>query len=147
MAANYIPQGSYQDIQVLSPTSVIDVMVLTAFTEPSGIYYEVNVPMEAFNAGNGDTYLSDAADALEALLATPGVSSVHWTTDLDSRGLIGDYAVATVSVPAPKGSTGPFTTEVRFTMNSLSSGRMQGAAARQSPIDTAIAQLEALAAS
>lgn len=147
MAANYAPQGSYRDIQVLSPTSVIDVMVLTAFTVPSHIYYEVNVPMEAFNAGHGDEYLTDAAASLEALLAEPAVQSVHWTTDLDSRGLVGDYAVATVAITPPKGSTGPFTTDVRFPMGQLLSGHMQGAAGRQSPIDVAVSQLEALAAS
>ena len=29
MADNYIPQGSYKDVQVLSPTAVIDAMVLS----------------------------------------------------------------------------------------------------------------------
>lgn len=147
MAANYTPQGSYKDVQVLSPKSVIDCMVLTAFTKPSHIYFEVYVPMEAFNAGSGEEYLTTTAAGLEDLRHAPNVAGVHWTTDLDASGLIGDYAVATVSVPAPQGAAGPFTAEVEFPLPILASDPAIYRALVIPKLEAAAAELEKLAAS
>jgi hypothetical protein len=147
MARNYTPQGSYKDIQVLSPTAVVDTMVLTAYTRPSNIYYEVNVPMEAYNAGSGPEYLDTTALGLENLAASPDVRSVHFTTDLDNSGLIVDSAVATVGITPPMGASGPFTTEVQFALGILASDPAIYEALVPPAIAAAAKQLEDLAAS
>lgn len=147
MASNYTPQGSHKDIQVISPTSVIDTMVLAALTLPSNIYFEVQVPMEAFNAGSGPEYLSTTATGLEELNAGFMVSNVYWTQDLDANGLIADFAVATVTIPTPAGKTGPFSSEVTFPLGILSADPAIYNAVVVPQLEAAVAQLEALAAS
>ena len=147
MASSYSPQGSYKDIQVLSPTQVVDVMMLTAYTVPSNIYFEVPVPMEAFNNGSGPEYLATTATGLEELNAGLDVSSVVWAQDLDSNGLIADYAVATVTIPTPQGKVGPFSTEVQIPLGLLGT---DPAIYNQTVIpllEAAVKQLEALAGS
>ena len=147
MADNYIPQGSYKDVQVLSPTAVIDAMVLSAYTLPSRIYFEVYVPMEAFDAGAGPSYLATTAAGLEDLNGAPNVRSVHWTTALDSSGLVGEYAIATVGITPPVGSTGPFTADVQFTLAVLATDPAIYRAIVFPALQAAVDELTALAAS
>lgn len=146
MAANNIPQGTYRDVQVLSATAVITVQVETALTQPSNIYFETPVPLEAWQSGSGPEYRSTAAAGLEQLLQEGDVVSVYWTQDLDTNGLRADYGVATVQIPTPAGKTGPFQTEVSFTMGVLSADQTIRNAVVVPALEAAVKQLEATAA-
>lgn len=145
MAASYIPQGSHRDIQVVSPTQVIDVQVDTGLTVPSSIYFQVPIPLEAWKAGSGPEYMATTATGLEELAAGLDVVNVYTTQDLDANGLVADFAVATVQIPTPKGKIGPFQTDVYVPIGLLGTDPAIYNQTVVPMLEKAVAELEATA--
>lgn len=146
MAQYYSPQGSYRDIQVLSPKSVIDVEVLTGLSIPDNIYFEVPIPMESYKAGYGPTIMDMTARGLQELSNMLNVASVWWTESLDASGLIAAFAIAKVQIPTPAGKSGTFSTEVEFDIGVMGTDPAIFNAVVVPQLEAATAQLEAAAA-
>lgn len=119
MAGPYTVQSQLKSVQVLSPSQVIDVEVLGATTIPSGVYFEVSVPLASWSAGAFDAFLSPVATAIEQRLSGGSADAASWRQDVDDTGLLTDYIDFVVSITPPAGTTGPMSTVVSVPMNLL----------------------------
>lgn len=125
MADNYTPAGSSTTVRVLSGTDVIDVEAIGIYTKPSNVYVVVQVPLEAFLAGEEGPYLHVTADLIEGLLAAtpdPGqhtVSSVSYVRDTDGSGLFAGFLAFTVRYLVTGRISPPFTATVTLPVTSF----------------------------
>lgn len=81
MATHFVIVTTYPDVEFVGGTTTREVQVAGATTKPHGVYFEVRVPMAAYEQ-DGPSVINTAAEALgaeiEALLALPHVGSVLW---------------------------------------------------------------------
>src|SRR5437899_2987825 len=117
--ASYTSQGSRRDVQVTSPTTVLDVEIVNATTLPGGVYFEFPVPLLSWQQFGDAAFLEPVAEGIEATLGNPNILSAFWAQDLDTNGLIADFVWFTVTIPTPPGKTGPFTTQVQVPIGYL----------------------------
>ena len=115
MAADYDVVSSGADVQVLGPTSILDVTRFGIQTKPSGVLVYVNVPQERVSESEAQVTLQAYALLVEAAMRLEGVVAMRPEQDVDASGLIADYMVVTVGVnsPAPDAQN-PLTTDVRI---------------------------------
>jgi hypothetical protein len=146
VAVSYVTAGSYQTVRVLSQTQVVEVEAIGIYTQPSGFYVVVQVPLAEWQAGGADTYLATTADLIEGVvLATPDpgqtlAAGVAYVQDVDASGLLSAFLDFTVSY-TPKGAgKAPFTTVVQLPMTSFETADAFNTAL---PGGTPLAQLEA----
>jgi hypothetical protein len=145
MADRFIVQSQHRDIQVLSPTQVVDVERVAATTVPHNVWFERNVPLVAWNPSDVGLWLEPIASAIEAYIQTGQAVSASFVQDVDDAGLLTDSIEFVVQVPPPSAAqTGPMQTTVVVPINLLAEPQFSGALV-QPLFDSAIANLEGVA--
>lgn len=100
---------SYSTVRVLSQTQVADVEYVTIQTQPSNVIASRTVQRAIFDKGEAGIELTNFAQAIEQIMATPHVTSAVGTQDLDDTNLLTDNVDFTVTytdpVRAPNGAT------------------------------------------
>lgn len=134
MAANYQVLGSFATVQVTSPTTVVDVLRITAKTIPSGITFYANAPYRSIVGvpitGQhitpaqvdeiANVFIEPLAAGIERMMGSGQVAYAVAVEDIDRSGLLIDYIDATVSYPSPSTSQpGPFEQTVRIPTNAF----------------------------
>jgi hypothetical protein len=119
MAASYTPIESHRDIQVLSPTQVIDVERVSARTVPHGVYFERVVPLTIFGTSAATAYIAELATAIEDRLSSGLADAASFDQDVDASGLLVDVVEFLVSVQGAGQDAGTFTTTVTVPVNLL----------------------------
>lgn len=119
MAESYTPLESYRDIQVLSPTQVIDVERVSGRTNPHGVYFERVVPLTIFGTSAATAYITELATAIEERLTSGLADAASFVQDVDASGLLVDAVEFVVSVQGPPPTSGTFTTTVTVPVNLL----------------------------
>lgn len=119
MAASYYTLESHRDIQVLSPTQVIDVERVSAFTTPHMVYFERVVPLTIFGTAAAADYIGELADAIEQRLSSGLADSAAFNQRPDASGLIEDVIEFLISVQGTRPDAGTFTTTVEVPVNLL----------------------------
>lgn len=99
MASNYQVTSQRQSIQVLGPTSILDVMEVGARTIPSGVDFQVSIPLTTWKRNQADADLGSIAGAIEGRLADDYVADAFYSQDLDASGLLKDEIVFLVQLP------------------------------------------------
>jgi hypothetical protein len=99
MAANYTVTSQRPSIQVLGPSSILDVMEVGARTIPSGVDFQVSIPLTTWKRNQADADLGSIAAAIEGRLADDYIAGAYYTQDLDAAGLLKDDIVFLVQLP------------------------------------------------
>lgn len=107
--AVYTLIGSYETVQVLSPTVINPVVYCSISTLPSGVIASIPVQRSVFNSGEAGVELSNFADAIEQIMTDTRVISAVGEQLIDPSGLLADNVVFTVQYvsanTAPSGVT------------------------------------------
>ena len=117
MASDYIVQTQTPTVQVLGPSSTIDVVQVGFTTVPHGVFAYANVPAEFYSKLGGevavDAFIEPLASLIERAMGIPGVIACRFEQDLSAAGLLVDSLVFTVSVTAQSpAQLGPMTADV-----------------------------------
>lgn len=145
MAASYTTLGSHRDIQVLSPTQVLDVERVAAVTIPSGIYFERIVPLTIAGTSGAGDYIAELADAIEQRISGGVASTAAFAQDVDDNGLVQDVIEFVIEIAGPPQGGGTFSTTASVPVALLTGGLGgQGGGADQI-ISDAVATLHNLA--
>jgi len=142
MPESYTSQGSRRDVQVTSPTTVLDVEIVSATTVPDGVYFEFPVPLLSWQQIGEEAFVEPVAEGINAVLGNPNVAGGYWSQDIDENGLIADTMNFTVFIPTPQGRTGPFTTQIQVPVALLGADPALRNAAVEPLIDAAVHALE-----
>lgn len=147
--AGYTLLQSASTVQVISSTLVVDAVVVTAQTSPSGVVATLPIPQEWIDAGTSAEALQTFADSVESLMAETAVLAATGVQSVDENGLL-EYAVEfTVGYTSPGSATGPLTKTVDVPVSalgpSIASGFTVSPVIARSLIDYAYAQLVYLA--
>ena|SRR2546430_4343975 len=107
--AGYSLIGSYETVQVLSPTVVNPVVYCTISTLPSRAIAAIPVQRTVFTSGESGVELTNFADAIEQILSDPRVIAAVGEQLVEPSGLLADNVVFTVQYvsanTAPTGVT------------------------------------------
>lgn len=141
MPNDYRVQSSQADIQVLSASVVQNVTRFGIVTKPSGVLVMVNVPVEKITSQQAHVTLQAYALLVETAMRHEGVVASHPEQDVDDAGLLADFQVFTLAVPAEDGSTDyPIQTDVAIPTRNF--GTAAGyAIGVEAPLDQALAGL------
>lgn len=112
MAGNFVTLGSHRDVQVLSPTLVVDVERVAAATLPHNVTFERIVPLTIFGTPAADDYIGELATAIEQRLDSGLADAAAFTQDVDASGLVVDAVEFVVSVTGGPDQPFPFATTV-----------------------------------
>jgi hypothetical protein len=103
MADSYTVKGSYATVQVIDPTTVVDVLRISFTTIPSGIYGRANAPYKnvaGFTTANADQaaslFIEPLAYGIERAMGTGRVAGMSAVEDTNASGLLIDYMDVTV---------------------------------------------------
>lgn len=126
----YTVLGSYPTIQVISPTSVVDVLRITFRTDPSGVVAFANVPYKevgGFTVADADQaaslFLAPLADGIETIMSTGWLAGASGTEDIDASGLLVDYIDCVVQYePNDPLRPGPFQSIIRIPVFAFETG-------------------------
>lgn len=113
MANSYSVVAQSPDVQVLGPTSVMDVQRVTIRTRPSGALLEYPVPAIIWPDAGGAQILESLAAGVEQMIAEGLAVSAAYVNDLDASGLLVDYVEFTVQLRDAAGHLLPQTTTAR----------------------------------
>lgn len=141
MADHYTPAGSNRDIQVLSPSQVIDVERVAGYTVPSGVYFERVVPLTIWGTDAGTEYVDELAAVIEQELAGGFAKAASFVQDVDATGLVFDAIEFFVSIENAGPNHGTFSTTVTVPVNLLTAGLGGSGTAYQAMFDIAYKQL------
>ena len=146
MAESYTPLGSHRDIQVLSPSQVIDVERVAGATVPSGIYFERVVPLTIFGTSAATDYVNELATAIEQRISSGLADTAAFAQDVDANGLVQDVIEFVISIPGPPEGGGTFSTTVSVPVNLLTAGLGGQGSGVDAMFDDALTQLRQTAA-
>jgi hypothetical protein len=145
----YALVNSYETVQVLSPTTQIDVLYCTIQAQPSGVIASKPIPLEDVADGSAVTALSDFAAAIEQVMIDGRVIAGVGDQTIDAAGLIADNVAFTVqykdSTHAPYGVTALATVPVALLAAPSGSLVTDAPAQVKAIIDTAYTNLKAAA--
>lgn len=103
MAQNYTVISSFATVQVIDPTTVVDVLRIGFRTIPSGIYGRANAPYKdvgGFKVADADQaaslFIGPLATGIERAVGTGRVSGMSAVEDTNASGLLVDYMDVTV---------------------------------------------------
>lgn len=119
MAGSFTVVSQTPDVQVLSPTQVLDVERVGFVTHPTGIYAEVPVFRQAWLQESQEANLAAYADAIEGLIANGLATDGSYANDLDANGLLVDYIDFVVTYVPPNPLIPPMTATVRIPLGTL----------------------------
>ncbi len=91
MADSWYPISSYRAVLVMSPTTVLDVEVVTSATIPTGVTFTYRVPYESWKEGAAGGLLDVIAVQIEEMVAGNHVVAGAPAQDQDASGLLVDY--------------------------------------------------------
>ena len=108
-APSFLLVGSYETVQVLSPTLVNDVVYCTIQTQPHNVTASLPVTKTVFDSGQAGPELAAFARSIERVMDDPRVIAGVGSQTIDDSGLLADNVVFTVQyidpVLAPNGAT------------------------------------------
>ena len=117
--AGYVTLPTHRTVQVISATTVLDVMELPFITSPSGVTAQVYAPYVSWLATGADAFIAPVATAIEDLISGGLATGGTFTQDVDpTSGLLIDYVTFTVSYTTTDGR-GTFTTTVDVPITAL----------------------------
>lgn len=99
MAVSYQVTSQHPSIQVLGPTSILDVMEVGVRTFPDLVDFQVSIPLTTWKSNAADEIIGPIADAIESRLQDDYVASAFYAQDLDASGLLKDEIVFVVQLP------------------------------------------------
>jgi hypothetical protein len=99
----YIVLDTQTTIQVISPTTVLDIEYVTASTTPTGVIFAYPLLEETWQANGGGETLGNIATAIENLVTSNHVVGGSNSQDLDNSGLLVDYVDLIVEYDPPNG--------------------------------------------
>lgn len=150
MADTYDLVTSQSSIQVISPTVVQDVVVATIRTKPSGVFADLWIAQDQWDAGLAGNSLAQFAANIEQLRTYKNVIGASSGQTLDASGLLQSELTFVVGYTPPGSPYGPATVDVTVPADDLNpnaptqgQGGMQAAMAA---IDAAYQKLVAAAA-
>lgn len=115
-SATYSLVGSYETVQVLSPTLSNDVVLCTIQTSPSDVIAAKAVQKSVFDQGQAGASLLPFAQAIEQVMDDPRVTGAAGDSIRDDSGLIAYVVTFTVTytdpVRAPYGASADATVGV-----------------------------------
>lgn len=79
MATHYRNLTTRPDMEFLGGTQTRAVIVLAAYTVPSGIYFEARYPAKGFTVQDGIDTANGFGIFLEGMLDIPGVETLAWS--------------------------------------------------------------------
>ena len=137
-SVGYALVGSYETVQVLSPTTINDVVYCTIKTQPSGVVASLPINKTLFDAGQSGDELRAFAQAIETVMSDPRVIAGAGSQSIDDSGLLADNVTFTVQyvdpVHAPNGATALATVPVY----ALNYSNMSSAGAQENTVNTII---------
>lgn len=122
MASAYSPAGSHRDIQVLSPTQVVDVERVAGYTIPSGVYFERVVPLTIWGTSAATDYVNELAAAIEQRISGGLAVAASFVQDVDVTGLVYDAVEFLVQITGAGPNQGTFSTTATVPVNLLTGG-------------------------
>jgi hypothetical protein len=96
--------GQRADIQQVGASDVVAVERVTAQTKPSGVVFDVLVPVQAWEDLGANTWVEPLATQIEYYFSSGQVSGARYEEDLDSAGLVTFYIVFDVTIPPVPGA-------------------------------------------
>ena len=149
MASNYQLVSSQSSIQVLSPTVVQDVVVVTIQTIPHRVTASIWLTQREWDDGLAPATLEGFATNIETIMDSPKVVGASGGQSLDASGLLASEIVFTVGFQTPGSPFPPATIDVSVPATQLRpedvAGHEPGVDAALSEIDHAYQQLAAAA--
>ena len=148
-SANYTLIASQSSIQVISPTVVQDVVVITIQTQPHGVIADIWVTKDEWDKGTTGVTLSGFAANIEKIMASPQVVGATTGSVLDPNGLLQSEISFVVGYAPPGSPYPPATVDVDISANSLRPedvmGQEPGVTAALAAINTAYQNLVVVA--
>lgn len=148
-SANYTLIASQSSIQVISPTVVQDVVVITIQTQPHGVIADIWVTKDEWDKGTTGVTLSGFAANIEKIMASPQVVGATTGSVLDPNGLLQSEISFVVGYAPPGSPYPPATVDVDISANSLRPedvmGQEPGVTAALGKINTAYQNLVVVA--
>lgn len=111
--------GQRTDVQAVSGTAVVNVERVTAETVPSGVVFDVLVPIAAWEDLGANTWIEPLATQIEYYFSSGQVSGARYEEDLDSAGVVRFYIVFDVTLPLDPARPLENTAEVRVPLEAL----------------------------
>lgn len=145
MAGTWEVVSSRRTTQVLSPTRVLDVMLIGVQTIPHGVYFERAVPyVDWVQSPLGVAlYAEPPADNIEFLLTSGPAIGASYVEDLDASGLVKGFIEFVLQVESNDPiRTGPFQTTVDVPMDVVSQANLGGGGLISAEFNTALAALQ-----
>ena len=81
--AGYVTLPTHRTVQVISATTVLDVMELPFITSPSGVTAQVYAPYVSWLATGADAFIAPVATAIEDLISGGLATGGTFTTTVD----------------------------------------------------------------
>lgn len=111
--------GQRTDVQAVSGTAVVNVERVTAETVPSGVVFDVLVPIQAWEDLGANTWIEPLATQIEYYFSSGQVAGARYEEDLDSAGVVRFYIVFDVTLPLDPARPLENTAEVRVPLEAL----------------------------
>lgn len=147
MADNYDLVASQSSIQVISPTIVQDVVVATIRTKPSGVFADLWISQDQWDAGLAGASLAQFATNIEQLRTSPHVIGASSGQTLDASGLLQSELTFMVGYTPPGSPFGPATVDVTVSADDLNPNAIgQGRGGMQAALDAIDAAYQQLVA-
>lgn len=145
----YALLNSVDSVQVYGPDLVVEALVCTIVSAPSGSTLVRTVPLQEFQADQGQGLLSSLSNAVENILQAGVATGAVGNQRVDPSGLLSDMVDFTVTyVPSPP-VPGQITTVVSIPVNVLTAdtGLLGGSGTASAPelINEAYQKLAAMA--
>ena len=109
--ATYSIQGSYQTVQVITPTLVQPIIYTTIQTDPSKVIASIALDKIDFDAGTSQPLIQAFADAIETIMNHPEVIAGIGSQQIDPNGLLTDFVTFTVQFVGPNTAKSGVTAE------------------------------------
>ena len=145
MAGTWEVVSSRRTTQVLSPTRVLDVMLIGVQTIPHGVYFERAVPYADWvqSPVGVALYAEPPADNIEYLLSSGTAVAASYVEDLDASGLVKGFIEFVLQVNSTDPNRpGPFQTTVDVPMDVVSIGNISGGGLFSAEFNNALAALK-----
>lgn len=118
--------ASSDTVQVFSPTLVVDALLCTFVSSPSGSILLRTITKPDFQADQGEGLLGSLSDAVEQILGEGIATDAGGTQGVDPSGLLYDAVTFTVTYQPPGGGLGAITASVEIPVNVITADTQFG---------------------
>lgn len=126
MPAHYNLVTTQSSIQVISPTTVLDIVVATIQTKPSGVIFDYWLAKADFDEATAATILDAVAAGVEQIMSTQPVSAAVGSPQLDRSGLQAEIITFTVAYQTPGSVFPPATIDVEVPASDFGQDTLDG---------------------